>query len=152
MRALIQRVNHASVSVEGEIKSQIKQGLLIFLGVSNSDTEKEAELLWRKISKLRIFDDENGKTNLSMHEVGGEVLIVSQFTLMGNCRKGNRPSFIDAGSPAEANQLYEYFVEIAKRDEFPVKTGCFQTYMHIDLQNDGPFTLWLDTNELTAKK
>lgn len=148
MRAVVQRVSHAQVSVEGEITGSIGRGLLILLGVGQNDTEAQVERLWTKIFKLRIFDDENGKTNLSLADVGGEALVVSQFTLYANCKKGNRPSFTQAGAPDEANRLYELFAERARQDVAQVGTGVFGAHMKVELENDGPFTIVLDTDEL----
>ena len=148
MRALVQCVSEARVTVEGETVGSIGKGYLILLGVGHDDTEAEAERLWSKIARLRIFEDAEGKTNLALADVGGEVLVVSQFTLYASCKKGNRPSFTDAGSPDEANRLYEWFVERARRDVPRVETGRFGAYMDVSLVNDGPFTLWLDTATL----
>lgn len=150
MRALIQRVSEASVAIDGQVKSEIGRGFLILLGVGHEDTEAQAQKLWSKISKLRIFDDENGKTNLSLADVNGDVLVVSQFTLYANCKKGNRPSFVDAGSPDEANRLYEYFVNLVRATEgvAAVGTGEFGADMQVALVNHGPFTIWLDTDTL----
>ena len=148
MRALIQRVTHARVTVEGNAIGKIGRGLLVLLGVGHNDTEAQADKLWSKISKMRIFEDENGKTNLGLCDVGGEVLVVSQFTLYANCKRGNRPSFTDAGAPDEANRLYEYFASLVRRDMGHVETGSFGAMMQIDLINDGPFTIWLDTDAL----
>lgn len=148
MRAVVQRVSHAQVSIEGQTAGVIGRGLLILLGVGHDDAEEQAERLWSKIARLRIFEDAEGKTNLSLADVGGEVLVVSQFTLYANCKKGNRPSFTNAGAPDEANRLYEWFVERARRDVPHVATGSFGAYMDVELCNDGPFTLWLDTDTL----
>lgn len=148
MRALIQRVNHASVIVDGQTTGAISRGLLILLGVGHADTQAQAERLWGKISKLRIFDDENDKTNLSLTDVGGQVMVVSQFTLYASCKKGNRPSFTDAGSPRQATELYEHFCDLVRRDLGEVATGVFGAHMKVELENDGPFTVWLDTDEL----
>lgn len=150
MRAVIQRVNSASVSINGEVTGSIGAGYLILLGVGQDDTEAQAGKLWAKISKLRIFCDGEGKTNLSLHDIGGEVLIVSQFTLFANCRKGNRPSFTEAGSPDEANRLYEAFLDLARADlgDGRVAHGSFGASMQVALVNDGPFTIWLDTDTL----
>ncbi|MBS5450618.1 MAG: D-tyrosyl-tRNA(Tyr) deacylase [Coriobacteriia bacterium] len=159
MRALIQRVNHARVTAlsEGapaedtgawEQTGAIERGFLILLGVGQQDTEAQADKLWSKISKLRIFDDEAGKTNLALADVSGQVMVVSQFTLYADCRKGNRPSFTNAGAPAEATRLYEYFCDLVRRDLGSVATGTFGAHMRIDLENDGPFTVWLDTDAL----
>ena len=148
MRALVQRVSQAKVEVDGLTIGSINRGFLILLGVGQNDTEEQVERLWSKISKMRIFEDENGKTNLSLSSVSGEVLIVSQFTLYADCKKGNRPSFTNAGSPDQANRLYEAFVARARRDVEKVETGSFGAIMQISLVNDGPFTIWLDTDEL----
>lgn len=147
MRAVVQCVSRASVTVDEQVVGSIGKGFVVLLGVGHGDTEAEAERLWRKISKLRVFDDAEGKTNLSLADVGGEVLVVSQFTLYANCRKGNRPSFTEAGDPAVAERLYEYFAELARRDGFPVATGRFGAMMDVALVNHGPFTLWLDTEQ-----
>ncbi|WP_304426289.1 D-aminoacyl-tRNA deacylase [uncultured Adlercreutzia sp.] len=148
MRAVVQCVSEARVTVEGREVGAIGKGFAILLGVGHGDTEAEAERLWRKIAKLRVFDDAEGKTNLSLSDVGGEVLVVSQFTLYANCRKGNRPSFTEAGDPAIARRLYEYFADLARADGFPVATGEFGAMMDVALVNHGPFTLWLDTDAL----
>ncbi|WP_418830768.1 D-aminoacyl-tRNA deacylase [Paraeggerthella sp.] len=148
MRAVVQRVSRAQVEIDGSTVGFIGKGLVILLGVGHEDTEDQAERLWSKISRLRIFEDENGKTNLSLADVHGDVLVVSQFTLFANCKKGNRPSFTQAGAPDEANRLYEWFVERARRDVPRVETGRFGAYMDVSLTNDGPFTLWLDTDTL----
>ena len=148
MRALIQRVTRAQVSIEDELHSSIGKGYVILLGVGAEDGNEQAEKLWSKISKLRIFEDENGKTNVSLADVQGDVMVVSQFTLYANCKRGNRPSFTEAGAPDEANRLYEYFVELARRDIEHVATGSFGAMMQVELVNDGPFTIWLDTDTL----
>ena len=148
MRAVVQRVSRARVDIAGETVGEIERGLLILLGVGHDDTDEQVERLWSKISRLRIFEDADGKTNLSLADVGGEALVVSQFTLFANCRRGNRPSFTEAGAPDEANRLYERFVERARRDVPRVDTGRFGAYMDVSLVNDGPFTLWLDTDAL----
>ena len=134
MRAVVQRVSNARVDINGATAGSIGRGLLILLGVGHDDSEEQAERLWSKIARLRIFEDAEGKTNLSLADVGGEVLVVSQFTLFANCRRGNR--------------LYEWFVERARRDVPRVETGRFGAYMDVSLTNDGPFTLWLDTDAL----
>ena len=150
MRALIQRVSSASVTIDGAQKSAIERGFLIFLGVGQEDTEAQAEKLWNKIAKLRIFDDADGKTNLALADISGSVLVVSQFTLYANCKKGNRPSFVQAGAPDEANRLYEYFVELVRQTPgvASVGTGEFGADMQVKLVNHGPFTIWLDTDTL----
>lgn len=148
MRAVIQRVSRASVSIAGEVAGAINHGYLILLGVGHADTRAEAEMLWKKIFALRINDDENGKTNLALDDVAGDVLVVSQFTLFANCKKGRRPSFTDAAPPAQATELYEYFVDLVRADVPRVATGRFGADMQVELVNDGPFTIVLDTDEL----
>lgn len=148
MRAVIQRVSKAQVSVDGRVVGSIGRGFLILLGVGLNDGDAQIERLWGKISKMRIFEDENHKTNLSLTDVKGELLVVSQFTLYANCKKGNRPSFTEAGSPDEANRLYEQFVERAREDVERVETGVFGAMMEVSLVNDGPFTICLDTDTL----
>lgn len=148
MRAVIQCVSEASVRIDGQTVGEIGRGYAILLGVGKDDTEAQAEKLWSKILKLRVFPDENGKTNLSLTDIGGEVLVISQFTLFASCKKGNRPSFVDAGAPDEANRLYEYFADLARRDVARVGTGRFGAMMDVALVNHGPFTIVLDTDEL----
>ena len=148
MRALVQRVSTAKVEVEGEVVGAIDKGYLVLLGVGHDDTRAQAERLWAKIGKMRIFEDENGKTNLSLDQVGGSVLVVSQFTLYADCRKGHRPSFTDAAGGAQAEELYEYFASLVRRDLGHVETGRFGAMMEVSLVNDGPFTVWLDTDTL----
>ena len=148
MRAVIQRVTSANVAIDGEVVGSIGRGFLILLGVGQDDGADQLERLWSKIYKMRIFSDEEGKTNLSLADVNGEVLVVSQFTLYANCRKGNRPSFTQAGAPDEANRLYEEFVARARQDVPRVETGRFGADMQVSLVNDGPFTIVLDTADL----
>lgn len=150
MRALIQRVRRASVTVDGQVVGSCGHGMLVLLGVGQHDDEAVADKLWRKMRDLRIFDDEAGKTNLSLLDVGGEALIVSQFTLYANCKRGRRPSFTEAGEPARANELYEHFCDLVENDmgEEHVGRGVFGAIMDVELVNDGPFTIWLDTDEL----
>lgn len=148
MRALVQRVTHAQVDIDGETVGSCERGYLILLGVGADDGPDQIERLWSKIFKLRIFEDENGKTNRSLADVDGQVLIVSQFTLYANCKKGNRPSLTSAGAPDQAERLYEQFVERARQDVPHVETGRFGAMMQVSLVNDGPFTIWLDTDEL----
>lgn len=148
MRCVIQVVNHASVTVDGEQIGRIGRGFLILLGVAETDTEELADLMVKKICGLRIFPDENGKTNCSLADVGGELLVVSQFTLYANCKKGNRPSFIEAGSPEKANALYEYFMTECRKYVPTVEHGHFGADMKVELLNDGPFTLMLDSQQL----
>ena len=146
MKVVLQRVSEASVEVEGAVKGQISRGYVLLLGVGENDAEQQADQLLAKISKLRIFGDENGKTNISIGDVKGEVLVISQFTLYADCRKGNRPSFIGAGSPAHAEAMYNYFVEAAKTLFHKVACGVFGANMKVALVNDGPFTLVLEAN------
>ncbi len=147
MRAVVQRVTQASVEVAGETCGAIGSGLVVLLGVGRMDTEKEAESLADKIANLRIFEDEKGMMNLSLLEVGGELLVVSQFTLFGDCRKGRRPSYASAAPPAEANRLYETFITAARNRNIRVATGKFQAMMNVSLSNYGPVTLLLDTEK-----
>ncbi len=151
MKVVIQRVKEASVGVEGAVIGKIGQGLLLLLGVGATDTREIADKFLDKILKLRIFEDENGKTNLSLQDIGGEILVVSQFTLYADMRKGNRPSFTDAGSPELANELYEYFVEQVKGQLGRVEHGSFGADMKVALVNDGPFTVILDDNTILKK-
>lgn len=148
MRAVIQCVSEASVTVENTTLANIGKGALILLGVGHDDTPETAQKLWNKIYKLRMFDDAEGKTNLSLGDIDGDVLIVSQFTLYASCKKGNRPSFTNAAKPDQANELYEYFVSLARADVKNVGTGKFGAMMEVSLTNHGPFTLVLDTDEL----
>ena len=148
MRLVIQRVSEASVTIDGELISSIGKGFMILVGISNTDTKEIADKYLEKMSKLRIFEDVNGKTNLSLADVGGEVLMVSQFTLYADCHKGNRPSFVHAGAPDMAEPLYEYMLEKAKTLIPSVKRGVFGADMKVALINDGPFTLVLDENTL----
>ena len=147
MRAVVQRVSRAKVTVAGEITGEIGRGLLILLGVSVNDAEKHADYLVDKISHLRIFEDADEKMNLSLLDVGGEMLVVSQFTLYGDTRGGRRPSFINAARPEQANELYEYFVSKARRQIAKVETGQFQAMMDVELVNDGPVTIILDSEK-----
>lgn len=152
MRALIQRVTEASVTIDGVKTSEIEQGFLILLGVCQGDSEKEVDYLVDKCVGMRIFTDENDKMNLSINDIGGALLVVSQFTLYADCRKGKRPSFINAEKPQRANELYEYFVSKCKEKCENVQTGEFGADMKISLINDGPVTIMLDTEELLGVK
>lgn len=153
MRALIQRVKYASVAVEGQTIGKIEQGLLVLLGVGPQDSEKEADFLADKCANLRIFVDENDKMNLSLLDIGGEMLVVSQFTLYADCKKGRRPSFIGAAAPAQADALYEYFQQKAKDAGVKkVEHGSFGADMKVELLNDGPVTIMLDTDEIMPKR
>lgn len=147
MRAVVQRVSGACVRVEGKVIGEIGKGFLILLGVAETDTEAAADRMAEKICKLRIFQDENGKTNLSLADVGGEILVVSQFTLYADCHKGNRPSFVKAGDPKKANMLYEYFTAQCRTFAEKVECGSFGADMKVELVNDGPFTLMLEGDE-----
>ncbi|MDP2815784.1 MAG: D-aminoacyl-tRNA deacylase [Rectinemataceae bacterium] len=147
MRAVVQRVSQASVSVDKQICGAIGPGLLVLLGVGNKDSEQDATLLADKIANLRIFDDEHGLMNLSLLEVQGEMLVVSQFTLFGDCRKGRRPSYSAAAPPAEAAHLYEHFIHKIRAKQIFVATGKFQSMMDVALVNNGPVTLLLDTEK-----
>ena len=144
MKLVIQRVNYANVKIDGKEVGKIKKGLLVLVGVAAEDDEKIVEKYFNKLIKLRIFEDENGKTNLSLKDVGGELLLVSQFTLLANCKEGNRPSFIGAGSPDEAKRLYEYMVELGKKSDIHTESGVFGADMKVSLENDGPFTIVLE--------
>ena len=148
MRTVVQRVTHASVKVDGQTIGEIGKGFLILLGVAEEDDEAIADKMADKICHLRIFEDENGKTNLSLADVSGEILVVSQFTLYADCKKGNRPSFIRAGAPALAEQLYEYVVSKCSSYAKKVAHGSFGADMKVELLNDGPFTIVLDSDEL----
>ena len=147
MKAVIQRVSQAGVTVDGKEVSRIGTGLMVLLGVGHEDTQKDADFLVDKIINLRIFEDDRGKMNISLKDVGGELLVVSQFTLMGDCRKGRRPSFINAARPDAASRLYDYFIEKAKEKGVSTQGGVFQAMMDVDLVNQGPVTLLLDTKE-----
>lgn len=144
MKLVIQRVEHASVKVDGEVVGSIGCGYLVLVGVGAEDTEAECERLAAKMINLRIFSDSEGKTNLSLKDVGGSLLLISQFTLYADCRKGNRPNFLMAKAPDEAKRLYEYFAELCRREIPIVETGIFGADMKVELLNDGPFTIILE--------
>jgi len=152
MIAVLQRVNSASVVVEGETVGSCNSGLCILLGVSIQDTKEDAELLATKIAKLRIFTDENDKMNLSVKDIGGEALVVSNFTLLANYRHGNRPEYMNAARPEQANELYEYFMELMKKELSRVEGGVFGAHMHLFIENNGPVTIVMDSQELKKKK
>lgn len=153
MKLVLQCVRNASVSVEKECIGKIGRGLLVFLGIGKEDTKETAEKMFQKMQKLRIFSDEEGKTNLSVRDIDGEILIISQFTLYADCKKGNRPSFVYAGLPEQAEALYEYFIKLAKEHFMPekIKQGEFGAHMEVSLLNDGPFTIILDSEEILKK-
>lgn len=146
MRLVIQRVNYTSVKVDGRTRGSIGKGLLIFLGIGREDNKDMVDRYVRKLSSLRIFEDSEGKTNLSISEVGGEVLVVSQFTLYADCRRGNRPGFTNAGAPDEANELYEYFKKKCQETFEKTECGVFGADMKVELENDGPFTILWDSD------
>lgn len=145
MIALLQRVNKASVEVEGEKISETGKGIVVFIGIEKGDSKKDVEYLVNKIVNLRIFEDSSGKMNLSVKDVAGEILVVSEFTLAGDCKKGLRPSFDRAMAPEEAQILYKYFVDTLKSKGIPVKEGFFRSFMHVSLVNEGPVTFILNT-------
>jgi len=152
MRFLIQRVTSARVDVEGKTVGAIDQGFLVFIGVSNTDTKEIADGMVKKLIGLRIFRDEEGKTNKSLADVGGSLLLISQFTLYADCHHGNRPSFINAGAPDLANDLYEYIIDSCKAAIPNVQTGVFGADMAVSIENQGPFTIILDSEEILKKK
>ena len=151
MRFVVQRVTHASVTVDGNVIGKIGQGFMVLIGVSDEDTKETADKMVKKLLGLRIFEDENGKTNLDIHTVGGSLLLISQFTLYADCKHGNRPSFIKAGKPDMANEMYEYIIAKCREQVETVETGEFGADMKVELLNDGPFTLMLDSKDLFTK-
>lgn len=148
MRFVIQRVTESEVKVDGEVLGKIGRGFMVLIGVSDSDTKEIADKMVKKMLGLRIFEDEQGKTNLSLETVGGELLLISQFTLYANCKKGNRPSFIEAGAPDMAEEMYEYIISKCKEQVPVVERGRFGADMKVSLLNDGPFTIVLDSDKL----
>ena len=152
MKAVIQRVKHASVAVDGETVGSCGEGYMILLGVAEGDTELDAELLCKKIVNLRIFTDENDKMNRSIKDIDGEMLVISQFTLMANYRHGNRPDFMASAKPSEAKRLYEYFMQLAKKEIKRVEAGVFGAHMEVSLLNNGPVTIVMDSEVLKSKK
>lgn len=148
MRFVVQRVIHASVTVDGNVIGKIGQGFMVLIGVSDEDTKETADKMVKKLLGLRIFEDENGKTNLDIHTVGGSLLLISQFTLYADCKHGNRPSFIKAGKPDMANEMYEYIIAKCREQVEIVETGEFGADMKVELLNDGPFTILLDSDQL----
>jgi len=152
VKALLQRVTKASVSVGGEVVGSIGPGLVVFVGVANGDSERDVQYLAEKTTGLRIFDDGQGRLNLSVQDIGGELLLVSQFTLLADARKGRRPSFTDAAPPAQAEALFNHFVEQVRATGLKVATGRFQQYMQVEIHNDGPVTIMLDSREKFAEQ
>ena len=148
MRFVVQRVTHASVTVDGNVIGKIGQGFMVLIGVSDEDTKETADKMVKKLLGLRIFEDENGKTNVDIHTVGGSLLLISQFTLYADCKHGNRPSFIKAGKPDMANEMYEYIIAKCREQVETVETGEFGADMKVELLNDGPFTILLDSDQL----
>ncbi len=152
MKFVIQRVQHASVTIEGKLKGEIQKGLLVLCGIANDDTKEIADKMIKKLCSLRIFEDEDGKTNLSLKDVNGSLLMISQFTLYADCKKGNRPSFINAGRPEMASPMYDYLLQEAGKYISNVQKGVFGADMKVELLNDGPFTIVLDSDEILPKK
>lgn len=148
MRFLVQRVTQASVAVDDKVIGSIEKGVLVFIGISEYDSEEIADKMVKKLIGLRIFEDENGKTNLDLKAVNGQLLIISQFTLYADCKKGNRPSFIHAGTPENANHLYQYIIRQCRCEIETVEEGSFGADMKVSLLNDGPFTIWLDSEDI----
>ena len=148
MRFVIQRVTEASVTIDGKVKGSIGKGFMVLIGVGESDTKEVADKMVKKLIGMRIFADENDKTNLSLADVGGSLLLISQFTLYADCKKGNRPSFVKAGGPEMATELYEYIIEECRKQVADVQTGEFGADMAVSLVNDGPFTIILNSEEL----
>ena len=149
MKFVIQRVSEAACRIDGKVSGEISRGFLVLIGISNEDTKEIADKMIKKLINMRIFDDENGKTNLDLASVGGELLLISQFTLYADCKRGNRPSFVNAGAPDMAESLYDYIVEdIRSKVDVKVETGVFGADMKVSLVNDGPFTIILDSKEI----
>ena len=148
MKFVIQRTTHASVTIAGEVRGKIDKGLLVLIGVGQEDDEVVADKMVKKLIGMRIFEDENGKTNLALKDVEGQLLLISQFTLYAECKKGNRPSFIKAGSPQRANELYQYIIQKCREEIAVVEEGEFGADMKVELLNDGPFTIILDSDEI----
>lgn len=147
MRAVVQRVARSDVAVDGTVTGKIEKGLMVLLGVEQGDTEKDAEYIANKVTGLRIFEDQQEKMNLSIADVGGQILAVSQFTLLGDARKGKRPSFIRAAGPEEANRLYQHFIALVRQQDIHVEEGVFQAHMLVNICNDGPVTILLDSKK-----
>jgi len=148
MRMLVQCVANANVVVDGNVTGKIDRGFLVFLGVSDADTNAIADKMVKKLLGLRVFKDENGKTNLALKDIGGKILVISQFTLYADCRRGNRPGFERAGKPEFANKMYEYVLNLIEKETGSVEHGIFGADMKVSLLNDGPFTIWLDSDEI----
>ena len=152
MKFLIQRVTDAYVSVDGKVVGKIGKGFMVFIGIAGTDTVEIADKMIKKLIGMRIFEDENGKTNLALKDVGGELLLISQFTLYSDCKKGNRPSFVNAGAPDMADEMYQYIISQCKKEIDVVEKGIFGADMKVSLVNDGPFTIVLDSDEIIKNK
>ena len=152
MKFLIQRVTDANVSVDGKVVGKIGKGFMVLIGIAGTDTVEIADKMIKKLIGMRIFEDENGKTNLALKDVGGELLLISQFTLYSDCKKGNRPSFVNAGAPDMADEMYQYIISQCKKEIDVVEKGIFGADMKVSLVNDGPFTIVLDSDEIIKKK
>ncbi|MBC5666882.1 D-tyrosyl-tRNA(Tyr) deacylase [Eubacterium sp. AF15-50] len=152
MKFLIQRVTDANVSVDGKVVGKIGKGFMVFIGIAGTDTVEIADKMIKKLIGMRIFEDENGKTNLALKDVGGELLLISQFTLYSDCKKGNRPSFVNAGAPDMADEMYQYIISQCKKEIDVVEKGIFGADMKVSLVNDGPFTIVLDSDEIIKNK
>lgn len=152
MRAVVQRVKNSSVEVEGEIKGKINEGLTVLLGISENDTIKDIDYMVEKIINLRIFEDQEGKMNLSLIDIEGELLIISQFTIYGDCRKGRRPSFVKAGKPEKAEEYYNIFIEKCAEKGIKTESGVFQTHMNVNINNDGPVTILIDSEKVIWRR
>ena len=152
MKFLIQRVTDANVSVDGKVVGKIGRGFMVFIGIAGTDTVEIADKMIKKLIGMRIFEDENGKTNLALKDVGGELLLISQFTLYSDCKKGNRPSFVNAGAPDMADEMYQYIISQCKKEIDVVEKGIFGADMKVSLVNDGPFTIVLDSDEIIKNK
>ncbi len=152
MKFVIQRVTDAKVSVDGKVVGKIGKGFMVLIGIAGTDTVEIADKMIKKLIGMRIFEDENGKTNLALKDVGGELLLISQFTLYGDCKKGNRPSFVNAGAPDMADEMYQYIISQCKKEIDVVEKGIFGADMKVSLVNDGPFTIVLDSDEIIKNK
>ena len=152
MKFLIQRVTDANVSVDGKVVGKIGKGFMVLIGIAGTDTVEIADKMIKKLIRMRIFEDENGKTNLALKDVGGELLLISQFTLYSDCKKGNRPSFVNAGAPDMADEMYQYIISQCKKEIDVVEKGIFGADMKVSLVNDGPFTIVLDSDEIIKNK